>query len=570
MATAATPAALQRQSRRAAAVFALAGLFFAPAPAEAQTETTPPAAAPAAAPPSPPATPAAPQPLPSARPGGLGFPFTTLQRPPIDQVGWFVQPSLGLSVGFDDNVRFTAKDRRSDVFVTVSPAILVRADTPRVSATAAYAPAATFYLSESGENRISHTGTAQALATVAPDRLFLDARAAASSSDLFGAFGEDTVGGARRNQIQTVSASISPYAVQRFGGLAVARAGYIFTVTDQSRQDSSRPVFIDDPVFGPIRARSFTPTSFISHTGYLTVTSGEDFGRLLLTGNLLGTTYDGDGIYDGAGRWEAVLGAGYGVTRWLFALGEIGYESLEYNTVPKTDISGPIWSVGARLVPSDTSEVTVRYGRRDGYNAWQADGATNLFGPRTRLFASYSDRLTSTALRAAELLQTTTLDPFGNPIFTASGAPAPISGNAGLLGFQDGLYRTRTVSAAISHTLPRDTFVLSVNHENRRPFAADPRSRQQVATEGTSVGLSWSRPLDELTNLTSFVRYGVRSIGGGRGRDSTFYSLGAILTHALSDTLSGALSYRLDVRDDDISDDTIYRNLVVATLRKTF
>ena len=473
-------------------------------------------------------------------------------------------------MGFDDNIRFTARNRRSDGFVTISPAILVRADTPRVTATGAYAPSATLYVSESAENRITHTGTAQALVTVVQERVFVDARALASSTDLFGALGDDTVGGARRNQIQTVTASVSPYVVQRFGGLANARAGYIFAVTDQSRQDSSRPVFIDDPVFGPIRARSFTPTSFTSHTGYLTVTSGEDFGRLLLTGTLQGTTYDGDGIYDGAGRWEALVGAGYGVRRWLFVLGEVGYESLKFNTVPKTDISGLLWSVGARFVPSETSEVTVRYGRRDGYNAWRADGATNLFGPRTRLFASYSDRLTSTALRAAELLQTTTLDPFGNPIFTASGAPAPISGNTGLLGFQDGLYRTRTVSAAISHTLPRDTFVLSVNHENRRPFAADPRSRQQVATEGTSVGLSWSRPLDELTNLTSFVRYGVRSIGGGRGSDSTFYSLGATLTHALSDTLSGALSYRLDVRDDDIGNDTIYRNLVVATVRKTF
>lgn len=551
----------------------LAGLLAAPDPTTAQTETTPPGAAPAsrpAAPPTPPPALAAPQPLSGARPGGIGFPFTTVQRSPIDQVGWFIQPSLGLSVGFDDNVRFTARNRRSDVFVTVSPAILVRADTPRLTAIGTYAPAATFYLSESGENRLSHTGTAQALATVVQDRLFVDARAAAYSSDLFGAFGDDTVGGARRNQIQTVTASVSPYVVQRFGGLAVARAGYIFTVTDQSRQDSARPVFIDDPVFGPIRARSFTPTSFTSHTGYLTVTSGEDFGRLLLTGNLEGTTYDGGGIYDGASRWEAAFGAGYGVTRWLFLLGEIGYETLKFNTVPKTDIAGMIWSVGVRLVPSDTAEVTVRYGRRDGYEAWQADGATNLFGPRTRLFASYSDRLTNSALRAADLLRTTTLDPFGNPIFTASGAPAPLSGNAGLLGLQDGLYRTRTISAAISHTLPRDTFILSVSHENRRPFAADPRSRQQIASEGTSIGLSWSRPLDELTNLTSYVRYGVRSSGGGRGGDSTFYGAGAVLTHAFSETLSGALSYRLDVRDDDVGDDTVYRNLVVASLRKTF
>jgi len=506
-----------------------------------------------------------------ARPGGLGFPFTTLERVPVGQVGWFVQPSLGLSVGFDDNVRFTARNRQSDVFVGVSPAILVRADTPRITAIANYAPTATFFLSRNEESRLSHAGAAQALATLVQDRLFLDARASAFTSDVFGAFGDDTAGGARRNQIQTVSASVSPYLVQRFGGLAVARAGYVFNVTDQTRQDTTRPVLIDDPVFGPIRARSFTPSSFLSHTGYLTVTTGEDFGRLLLTGSLTGTSFDGDGIYDGARRWEAAFGAGYGVTRWLFVLGEIGYESLTYNTVPKTDIAGPIWSIGVRLVPSDTADLTVRYGRRDGYNAWQAEGSTNLIGPRTRLSVAYSDRLTNAALRAAELLRTTTLDPFGNPIFTASGVPVPLGGGGGgLLGFQDGLFRTRSASASIRHALERDVFVLSLLHEKRRPYAGDPRTRRQLPSEATSVGLSWSRPLDDLTNLTSFVRYGVRTLGSGRGSDSTFYSAGAVLTHAFSETLSGALSYRLDVRDDEAGDDTVYRNLVVASVRKTF
>ncbi|MCS6854482.1 MAG: hypothetical protein NZ523_06975, partial [Elioraea sp.] len=399
---------------------------------------------------------------------------------------------------------------------------------------------------------------------------FLDARVLASTSDLFGAFGGDTLGGARRNQVQTVTASVSPYVVQRFGGLASARAGYIFNVTDQSRLDTSRPVLIVDPVFGPIPTRSFLPSSFTSHTGYLTVTSGEDFGRLLLSGSVFGTTFDGDGIYEGAQRWETVFAAGYGVTRWLFVLGEIGYESLKYNTVPKTDIAGPVWSGGVRLRPSETSDLTLRYGRRDGYDAWQAEGATNLFGPRTRLFVAFTDRLSNSALRAAELLSTTTLDPFGNPIFATTGAPVSPGLGTDLLGFQGGLFRTRTATASIQHTRERDVFVLSLTHENRRPYAADPRSGPQVPSDGTSVGLSWSRPLDEVTNLTTFARVGVRSVGEGRRGDSTFYGAGAVLSHAFSPTLSGALSYRLDVRDDEAADDLVYRNLVVASVRKTF
>ncbi|MFQ3621967.1 MAG: TIGR03016 family PEP-CTERM system-associated outer membrane protein [Acetobacteraceae bacterium] len=501
----------------------------------------------------------------------MGFPFTTLDPLPDSTVSWFVQPSLGLAVTFNDNIRYRARDRESDVIVSVTPGILVAANSPRVTGIMTYTPRLSFYLSNSEENRLTHAGNAQFTANLVQDRLFVDARASAYTENLFGGFIDNTVDGARRNEVQTITASVSPYLVQRFGSLANARAGYIFAVTDQTRGDPSRPVLVEDPIFGPrLERRNFAANSFLSHTGYATVRTGEDFGRVLLQGNVFGTTYEGDGIYENAYRWAAFVESGYAITRAIAVVGDLGYEKLEFNTVPKTDISGLLWAIGVRVRPSETSDATVKYGRRDGYEAFQGEASTNLFGPRTRLFVNYSDRLTNTALQAAELLQTTTLDPFGNPVFAANGAPVSPGFSTGQLGVQNGLFRTRRASVSIRHALTRDVFVLNVSYENRRPFAADPRAAQQVPTEGASVGLSWSRPLDELTNFTSYVRYGVRSTGERASSDANIYAFGAVLTRTLSPTLSGSISYRFDARDEEALDDLIYRNVVVAAIRKTF
>ncbi len=485
---------------------------------------------------------------------GIGFPFTAVQSRPEPTIGWFVQPSLGLSLEFNDNIRYSAHNRQPDAILRVVPGLLVRSNTPRLVGTLSYTPALSFYASNSRENRLSHAGNAQLLTTVVQERVFVDARASAFTANLFGGFVDNTIDGTRRNEIQTITASVSPYFVQRFGGLADARAGYTFAVTDQTRRDAS----------------NFAPQSFISHTGYATVRTGEDFGRFVSQANVFGTTFDGEGIFENAYRWGVSVENGYALTRWLSVLGDIGYERIRFNTVPKTDISGITWGVGVRLRPSETADATVKFGRRDGYDAFEAFGSTNLLGPRTRLFVNYSDRLTNSALRTSELLQTTTLDPFGNPVFAANAGPISPNFSDSFLGVQNGLFKTRSASATIQHTRERDQFSLSLFHEDRRPFAADPRLGRQVSSKGTAVTLAWSRALDELTNLTSFATYGVRSIGGVAPSDGQNYSLGAVLTRRFTPTLSGSLSYRFNLRDEDTQDDMIYQNVVVAALRQTF
>jgi uncharacterized protein (PEP-CTERM system associated) len=543
-------------------------VLLAVSPATAQTETPaapagPPAPPPRAAPPPPPGATVAPDS--PFRPGTLGFPFTTLYAAPAGPPrAWTITPSLGLSVTFNDNIRATPRNRESDLIFGVTPGILVRAEAARVQGTLSYAPTASFYVKNSDQNQLVHRGFGQMSAILVPDLLFLDARALASVQSLSSGFVQDDNTAVTRNdQVQTFTASISPYIVQRFRGLATMRVGYTYSFTDQSRPTDRRVP--SDTGFGPV---GFSGSEFSSHTGYAVIRSGEDFGRLLLQGSVNATEYDGRGTYDGAYRRDAVLEVGYAITRAFAALVEVGYEQQRYNTVPVTQFEGLVWATGLRFTPTEATSITVKYGRRDGYNSAFVQGATEL-GPRTRLFASYTDRLSTSALRTADLLQSIVLDPLGNPVDAQTGAPVLSSTAGSLLGIQGGLFRTRIATLSVSHTLRRDVVTLALTHENRRPVAAAPdQTVPQFSQKASAISLTWSRPLDELTNFTAFARYGI-STREDRG-DTNNYSAGASLTHLINPSLSGSLTYRVTYRDGGGLDGSVLQNIIVAAVRQTF
>ncbi|TQF77310.1 TIGR03016 family PEP-CTERM system-associated outer membrane protein [Elioraea sp. Yellowstone] len=543
-----------------AAAPAAAQLEAGPAPLE---PAGPPAPPPRAAPPPPPGATVAPDS--PFRPGTLGFPFTTLYAAPTGpERAWTITPSLGLSLTFNDNIRATPRNREADLILGVSPGILVRADTARLQGTLNYAPTASFYARNSNENRLDHRGFGQALATLVPDVLFVDARASATVQSLSSGFAQDdNASVARADQVQTVTASISPYLVQRLRGLATLRTGYVFTYSDRSQPQVGRAP--SDTGFGPV---GFRASEFTSHQGYAVLRSGEDFGRLLLQGSVSATEFEGQGTYDGAYRRFVLLETGYAITRAIAGLVEIGYEQQRYNTVPVTEVDGLIWAFGVRYTPNEATSITVKYGRRDGYNAAYVQGRTEL-GPRTVVYASYTDRLSTSALQAADLLQSIVLDPLGNPVDAQTGAPVLPSGSGSLLAQQGGLFRTRTATLSLSHTLPRDVVTLSLSHDNRRPVAAEPgQTTAPTAQKATAISLSWSRPLDEATNLTAFARYGI-STTEGRG-DVNNYSAGATLTRLLNPSLSGSLSYRVTYREGGGLTGDVLQNIIVAAVRQTF
>lgn len=509
-----------------------------------------------------------------ARVGGLGFPFTGLGRATAPGPGLSLTPSIALEQIYNDNIFFTARNRREDLITRVTPGLLLNADTARLSGVLNYAPNLDYYWRNTDQNRIGHQGSLQLLGTVVPDRLFIDVRGAAAVQSLSGGQApeaQSSVG--RDDQVQTLSFSVSPYLVQRFGGLATARLGYVYQYVDQDRVDQNAP----RPV-GQL-PNSFTPSQFSSHQGYLVVRSGEDFGRLAMQGTLSGTTFEGGGIYEGAYKNIGLVETRYSITRTIAALVELGYETQKFNTVPATDISDVVWAVGTRLTPSEDSSIIAKYGQRDGFTSFFLDGALAL-GVRTRVSANYSERLTSSALQAGDLLSTVTLDPLGNPVDALTGVPVLPSFASSFLSVQSGLFREKAASLAISQIYPRDTLRLSVSQTERTPVADAPGQQQRgFSQEGISFSLTWSRALAETTQLTAFGQYGTSSSGANSG-DTTTYSAGLALVQQLGTGLAGTLSYRLGIRDGGSTttaggaatgdDGRAVQNIITAGIRQTF
>jgi len=518
----------------------------------------------------------------AVRPGTLGFPYTAFDRP-LDDPGAppeepartvTLVPSVALELTYNDNIDARAHDRRDDLIVRVRPALLLNVDSVRLQGTFNYAPSVEFYTQNSDENRVNQNFNGQGLATVVPGLFFVDVRGSAAVQSLSGSGSAyDEASSSRNNQVQTYSFSVSPFVTYRFGGLASLRAGYVMQYVNQDRLDRDDPLPFEN-VPPDQRQFSFTPSEYTSHQFYGVVRTGEDFGRLAMQGSLSSTTYDGDGLYDGAFRNIGLLETRYAITPTVAGLVELGYETQRFNTIPKTDISEMVWAVGVRLTPTPESVIIAKYGKRDGFESFYFNGTLEV-GARTRLFANYSEQLTTSALSAGDLLASTTLDPLGNPVDAMTGAPVLPSFANNTLGVQSGLFKQTAASISASQAWLRDTFTLTLSYTEREPVASAPgATTQPFGQKATSVSLSWSHDLTERATLTSYGQYSRTS--SDTANDGNSYTGGAVLSYLLSPTLTGSLSYRFRVSDggsatgNALDDGTVVQNIVTVGVRQTF
>jgi uncharacterized protein (PEP-CTERM system associated) len=519
-----------------------------------------------------------------ARAGAGGFPFALVAPPPGQPTpGVIVTPSLGLTQTYNDNVFLTPRNKTDDFITNVNAGLAVAVDTARLqgglNATVGY----NFYANQTRQDGATANGAGRFLFTLLPDTLFVSASGNATTQPFGSTFSPqaptDTTTG---NLLRTYSLQVSPYAVQRFGGLATGFAGYVFQYVDQSatgRPPPGNATTIEELL--QQRARSFA-TSFSSHQVYVGARTGEDFGRLAMQGTLSGTRFDGGGLYDGAFRDLALLETRYAFTRAIAGLVELGYERQRFNTVPRTDIDGIVWAVGVRLAPSPDSLIIVKYGRRDGFDSFRVNGNAAV-GVRTTVFGSYEERLTTSALNAADLLATTTLDPLGNPVDAQTGAPVLPGLASQLLGAPGQLSKQRRASAGISQTWPRDTIALTATYLDSTPFGtAAGAQRQRFAVESTSIGLRWTHALAPVTSMTVFGSYAINrtSFGdqtpAGRSVDFNTVNAGASLVTAFSETLGAVFSYQVNWRDNararvaPFDTGSAIQNIFTAGLRKSF
>lgn len=496
------------------------------------------------------------------------FPYGAVAPPPGESGrGWAVTPSLGVQFLYTDNLDQSRRDKRDDFVTSIIPGLLLSVDTDRIRGLINYAPSIQFHTAEGERNRVDQRFNGQALITVVPDQVFLDLRGSGATQAASGGYagqGNAVVG--RNNRVQTNSVQISPYFVHRFGGLGTVQVGYAFQAVQQDLGGSGFGGGSSGGAFTPDGRRYFADQDFTAHEFYAVGRTGENFGRLAFETRLASTSYDGTGVLDGAYKRIASVQARYAITHSILALVEGGYEAQRYGGVPGIDISEPVWAFGGRVNFSPESWITAKYGRRDGFNSATVDAVVGL-GVRTQLFANYSERLTTGAQRAVDLLSTTTLDEYGNPVDAATGAPTAQPFSDSLLGVQSGLFRIRRAALSIGHSWPRDRFTLTVSHEERQPVSI------QVGTtafsqRGTSASLSWSHELTPATTAIANVQYGrFTSPGAGNG---DVVSASVTLATQLRPGLSAFAQYAVTSRGDEDASGRALQNVVLIGLRQTF
>ena len=502
------------------------------------------------------------------QPGGLGAPLGPSVGYGLEPgQRYAVRPSVVVQELYTDNLFEQSRNKQSDFVTTVTPSIYLGADTARLRGSVAYLPTYQHYANTPGQDRLDHRFVGEALATLLPGSLYLSISGSGDTRTATGGFTpEGTTVVDRNNRVQTVNFEATPFYVQRFGGWATAIAGYSYGYGSTTGTDAFLP---------GTQQRYFTSQDYSSNQLFGVLRSGENFGRVALEGRVSGTSYEGSGVLNGAHRSEATLQALYAITSSVAAFVEGGYEDQSYAGTPRVQIQGPVWSVGARLRPNQASFITVRYGRRDGYDSASLEARVSVT-ERTQVQASYEDRLTTSTRRGNDLLGAASLDENGYPGSRAGdlnpGSDRGQFATNPFLAVQGGLLRVKRAAASVSRSFVRDTVTLTVFREEQSPVATTPETTV-FGQRGTSGSLAWAHELSPEMTSVAYVQYGTyTSPTFGSGSTAT---ASASLIRRFTPRLSGSLQYAISRRDrgnDQGSGNggTSIQNLVLVSLRQDF
>ncbi|WP_149538457.1 TIGR03016 family PEP-CTERM system-associated outer membrane protein [Siccirubricoccus phaeus] len=471
--------------------------------------------------------------------------------------GWGISPSLGLTLAGTDNVRNTARDRRGDAYLTLTPAVTAFASTARFSGSLAYNPSGRFHAEDTRSDRFDQRffGTGQAV--LVEDLLFLDLLGSGSVSDVEGNASGSTAALDRNRAVQTTMLQAAPYLLHRFGGDATLQLGYAVRNLVQDGRSAALPGS-STPFFKP------EETTMQEVQGALR--SGENFGPLGLQLSGSGTTYSGTSALAGAHRIQGGVEARYAVTRWLAPVVALGYEDQSFGGTRPFTVQGMTWSVGARLTAGQDSSILLRYGRRDGYESASLNANVAL-GARTRLTARYSDQIGTALLQSADLLSAARTDALGNLVDGHSGGRLVAPFGTGLLATQSAITRNRRGTLGLSQSWTRDTLGFFFTYDERLPLSAA-RGTTAFAQTAYAVSLSWSRQLDPATTGSAFATIGRTERDGARTSDS--YGLRLRLNHSLTASLSGWVEYGFGYRSADLAGGSTVQNLIILGLRQFF
>lgn len=469
---------------------------------------------------------------------------------------WQFTPGIGVKEEWTDNALPGAGQPQASLITIVTPTLAVSGQSARITGALTYAPSIYRYNNVPSQNRVGQNFNGNSHVTLLEEEMFLDLRGFAAEQSLNAATpppGTSPIN--KQNQGQSYSFSATPYVTHRFGSWGVVQTGVSVSDTVQSALAGNLPGTSNRSIqIGSVQETA----SF---------TSGENFGRILSNVNLSAAQESGNGPLRGAYSNTATYQAGYAVSHAITALASVGWEDISYGGGNALRINDATWSAGGKYAPNPDTAITLLYGHQDGVTAASLDAS---YAPtvRTKLFARYSEGITTSAQELQATLATAQLDPLGNPVDATSGAPLQLTNN--FFGTNGSVYKLRSASLTAAWQFDRESLQATVNRQQRTP-AGHPTAGTPagIASTGTYGSLSWQHDLSDALKSSLFGQYGVTDLAGGQ-TSTTLLVVSAGLNYAFSGTLNGSLQYSYTNSGFSGAVPAEAINLVALGVRKTF
>jgi hypothetical protein len=378
---------------------------------------------------------------------------------------------------------------------------------------------------------------------------------------------------ASQAESQALSFSAHPYVRERFGDLGSAELGAMLSRTSQSGLPAAQLSSLSASQLASLANSSANggAQSLTSEQEYLTLASGPAFGRVNAGLSLSGTEETGSGVASNARRDQATVTLGYAITHTITALASVGYDDSHYGGPQPYNFSGLDWSGGGRWIPNPDSSITVTYGSQEGVDSLQVD-ATYAPTARTRVFARYSEGISTGLEQLLNAMNGSSLDPLGNSV-GSDGVPVQLLNS--FYGLNDNLARVTNASITGVLLRERDSISATFNRQQSHQIAvASVNNAASLDSTGLYGSLNWQRDLRPDLQSSAFVQWGAtQSSSEGVSQNSDLLVFSLRLTYLVSQTMNAYAQYSWTHQSNIFlsgSVPTPPANLIIVGAHKTF
>jgi hypothetical protein len=432
---------------------------------------------------------------PAQPPSSLALPepgagLTTLQQYDPNAPAILIQPFLSVGERFTDNVNFSHSDRIAAAETSLIPAISISADTPRLRGVLSAQAAGNVYVPAAGLDQVIGNVFGSGTATIAPDRLFVDANTAITQGSTLPGLGFVSPSLLpRTQQTQIFATTISPYLRESFDGMVDTELRYRFGATN----------------FGGNTAAAATPqannlANGILNEGSFIAATGQNFERALSR-----LTIDASDFNSSASNRNTQFNSyndfQYRITPDISALARIGYQNLQYPLAPLASFAGVTWLAGGRLgLGPNYGYVSLEYGRQQGVYGFTGS-ANYRVTPTITVVASLVQGVSSPGQYLQGSLANATLDPYGSIVDQFSGLPTAFYSPG--LGLTNGVYKQHLFNGQITDSIGPNRYSLYGYYTNQQSLTPP------ITAPTKSIGgyTTWNRDIRPDLNGSASVGY---------------------------------------------------------------